>query len=88
MRETSMNTAPVCYSGLFRVVLCFEGWRTFKAWVAGSNPAALTKFFNNLWPTLEFHIGCCPDECPETAPLEVPLPLPLDHLDFGTLRSA
>src|SRR5215469_8685840 len=36
------NTASACYSDFFGVALNWEGRRTFKAWVAGSNPAALT----------------------------------------------
>jgi len=48
MRQTRMNTAPLNYSGSFRIVLCFEGWRTYKQEVAGSSPALPTIVFNAL----------------------------------------
>lgn len=37
-----MNTAPQCYSHFFGVAASREGLRTFKAWVDGSSPSALT----------------------------------------------
>src|SRR5262249_33768948 len=61
------------YSGFFGVALYSEGRRAFKAWVAGSNPAALTMIFCKIGLTVPALPFQCPKKCPE-----IPLRIALD----------